>query len=101
MPSGFRRSPRSSTRRYHSNIFRLPRFEQFEERRVLAVNLALTSASLVDLAGNAVTSPAHGEQVYVKAGWNSEDLPSGSQYQLEFRLDGVPLRPNPVSFGAG
>jgi murein DD-endopeptidase MepM/ murein hydrolase activator NlpD len=82
---------------------RLPllRMEPLERRELLAVDLQAVSLSIVQSNSPfAPTTPILGEQVFAKASFIATDLPAGSNYRLEFDLDGVPLS-STVSLGAG
>lgn len=78
------------------------RIESLEDRRLLA-NLSLTNAYLVQDGGvTPLTDVVVGQEVAVRADWTTEDLPNNiAAYQVEFRIDGVPLRSADDNFGAG
>src|SRR4051794_10034554 len=80
-----RAAPSTSASRRRSFI--TPQFESLEDRLAPAGNLALTSALLVDFSGHAITAPNKGEQVFIRANWNTQDLPSNASYRIAYTVD--------------
>jgi murein DD-endopeptidase MepM/ murein hydrolase activator NlpD len=75
--------------------------EALEDRRMLA-NLFVVDAYLVDSAGSRVNEVVIGQKIGVRLDWRTKDLPAGiASYQVEFRVDGVPLRSDDITYGAG
>jgi hypothetical protein len=75
--------------------------EALEDRRLLA-NLFVVDAYLVDSAGSRVAEVVIGQKIGVRLDWRTKDLPAGiASYQVEFRVDGVPLRSDDITYGAG
>ena len=76
--------------------------ERLEDRLVLS-NIAVADAYLVDRTGtNPLSDVVIGQKVGVRLDWTTTDLPGNiADYQVEFRVDGVPLRSNDDNFGAG
>ncbi|MFP6619243.1 MAG: hypothetical protein VB877_07855, partial [Pirellulaceae bacterium] len=67
---------RSRRQRTGNGIARRPLFlEPLEDRRLLAANLTLVDAYLVDGQNNQITSPVLGERIGVKVTFEYEDLP--------------------------
>ncbi len=58
-----------------------PRLETLESRTAPA-NLRITGLTLVDGAGNPITSTPIGEQIYLKADWNYSSLSASDQYKV-------------------
>lgn len=77
-------------------------YERLEDRRMLA-NIAAVDAYLVDRTGtNPLAEVVVGQKIGVRLDWSTDDLPSAiANYQVEFRVDGVPLRSDDDNFGAG
>lgn len=76
-------------------------FEALEDRRLLAVDLRLTSVLLVENDdGTTPTTPVLGERVCVRANFQTTDLPAGASYRLEFKMDGVVINQT-LTQGAG
>ncbi len=65
--------------------------EPLEARCLLAANIQLTSAYLVDPALNPLTTPVHGERIYMRANWKTTDLTTQDKYVVRFWVDGVAL----------
>ncbi|MDE0737544.1 MAG: hypothetical protein OSB47_17095, partial [Pirellulaceae bacterium] len=83
-------------------IGRRPLFlEPLEDRRLLAANLELVDAYLVDGQNNQITSPVLGERIGVKVAFEYEDLPANAEYSLDFTVDGVTLTNSRLAVGAG
>lgn len=75
--------------------------EVLESRVLLTTNLSLSTIALMDSGFNPIPSVAHGEQAFIRADFTTNDLPVDASYRIEFRVDGVPLGPAPLNFGAG
>ncbi|MFO0869190.1 MAG: Calx-beta domain-containing protein [Pirellulales bacterium] len=90
-----RRSQRAARRYFQATV------EALEPRIPLAGNLNLTSATLSDAFGNALTAPMLGEQVFLRATWTTQGLAAADTYRLDFKLDGVALTPGNITLGAG
>jgi len=93
---------RSRRQRTGNGIARRPLFlEPLEDRRLLAANLTLVDAYLVDGQNNQITSPVLGERIGVKVTFEYEDLPAAAEYSLDFTVDGVTLTNSRLAVGAG
>ena len=62
-----------------------------QTRRVLAANLQISDALLVDQFNNPISAPYHGEEVYVRAEWLTTDLAFSDQYRVRFAIDGTSI----------
>jgi murein DD-endopeptidase MepM/ murein hydrolase activator NlpD len=81
--------------------FRRLLFEPFEARRLLA-DLNLTSVQLTQgISPYSPTTPVLGEQVCVRANYQTTGLPADANYRIEFQVDGVPLSASNLTSGAG
>jgi murein DD-endopeptidase MepM/ murein hydrolase activator NlpD len=67
------------------------RLEPLEPRHLLAVNLQITDALLVDGWDNPISAPVVGEQVFIRATWQTTDLTAADKYIVRFSVDGVDL----------
>ncbi len=72
-----------------------------EDRRLLAANLELVQARLVDGNYNPIGATTLGERMRVEATWNTTDLPSNASYRIGFDVDGVQLPGGLTTAGAG
>jgi hypothetical protein len=72
-------------------FYRRLSLEHLEDRRLLAANLNLIDAYLVDGQFNQITSTVLGEKVGVRAVFEAVDLPEGAEYKVDFTIDGVTL----------
>ena len=87
----------TSARAFHRRLL----VEQLEDRRLLATNLKLVDAYLVDGLIDEIASPVLGEQVGVYAVFEYEDLPSDADYRVDYTIDGVTLSRTDLRVGAG
>src|SRR5687768_16004383 len=64
------------------------RFEPLEDRRVMA-DIRLNTFAVIerDTPANA-TTPVIGEQICVRANYQTIDLPAGSAYRIDYKVDG-------------
>jgi murein DD-endopeptidase MepM/ murein hydrolase activator NlpD/Ca2+-binding RTX toxin-like protein len=65
--------------------------EELEPRLAPATNLTITAALLVDGNNNPITAPVIGQEVFVRAEWETTDLNASQQYVVRYLVDGVPL----------
>ncbi len=72
-----------------------------EPRQLLAANLELVDAFLVDGNLNQISAPVHGEKIGVQATWNTTDLPTNTSYKIGFFVDGVELQGGTTTAGSG
>lgn len=87
----------TSARAFHRRML----VERLEDRRLLATNLKLVDAYLVDGLIDEIASPVLGEQVGVYAVFEYEDLPSDADYRVDYTIDGVTLSRTELKVGAG
>ncbi|MCA9155411.1 MAG: peptidoglycan DD-metalloendopeptidase family protein, partial [Planctomycetales bacterium] len=99
--STFRSRKPASKRQPASRRRRRALFESLESRQLLAVDLQVTDAYLIDGMGLRINEPVLGEQMFVRVEFATTDLPVGSQYQVEVQIDGVPRRSGTLFNGAG
>ena len=74
--------------------------EALESRELLA-NLSITDAYLVDGNFQKADTVAIGEQIAVQTEWNTSDIPSDSSYDIQFLVNGVEIRSQFLTLGAG
>ncbi|MFT5302973.1 MAG: murein DD-endopeptidase MepM/ murein hydrolase activator NlpD [Mariniblastus sp.] len=79
----------------------LASYHALEDRRMLAANIQLVDAFLIDGELNRITSPMHGERIGIQSVWSTTDLPLNADYQIGFKVDGVELFSASISAGAG
>jgi len=65
--------------------------ESLEDRRMLAANLTVGDAFLIDGLGVRNDTPVLGEQVEIWVDFQTTDLFASSAYRIEFAIDGVTL----------
>ena len=70
-------------------------------RSLVAPNLTVVDAYLIDGNFDRITSPAIGEKVAVLVQWDTTDLSISTSYQMGFYVDGVELIGGVTSAGAG
>src|SRR5437879_6182665 len=81
---------------------RLLRLEKLEDRFTPDANLALTNAVLVDANNVALTAPpSGGEEVFIRAEFTTEDLPSDAAYRISVSVDGDTRTTDYINWGAG
>jgi len=88
-------------RRRRETRHRLLGFDVLEERTLLAANLSLTRIELTNGAGNQISSPAVGQEVIVRATFETFNISSSSEYEIAFVLDGQIALTQTLSLGAG
>jgi hypothetical protein len=71
------------------------------EDRVNPGNLTLTNALIVDAGNNPQPSPVVGEDVYLRAEWQTSGLTAADQYVVRFWVDGVPADSATIAGQAG
>lgn len=76
-------------------------FEPLEERALLAANLMLTGVEFVNGRGDPIDSPALGEELIVRATYDTSDVAANTDYQIAFVLDDQIELNQTVSLGAG
>lgn len=91
-----RRKTQAHAHKIHSLSHHQPRSRWIEslEKRACPANLQLTGTTILN------TAPVHGEQIYGQANYNATALAANASYDIEYKLDGVPLLLNRTS-GAG
>lgn len=72
-----------------------------EDRRLLAANIQLVDAYLIDGKMDRITTPVLGERLGVRADFRTTDLPSNAQYHVDYVIDGVRLSSDVIDFGTG
>ncbi len=91
---------RRKTLRCRKPVSLKPRFESLESRRLLA-NMRVTSATLVDGNMNPITQPIIGQMLRVRMDYTANNMPANANYSLTWTVQGVPLKVDNVTFGAG
>ena len=66
-------------------------FELLETRALLAGNLELTGAMLVDGNDQPIAAPVFGETTQVRVEWRSTDIVANSPFRVRVAIDNVPL----------
>jgi murein DD-endopeptidase MepM/ murein hydrolase activator NlpD len=91
-----------SKRKLSNNVNRSSAsYEALEPRRLLAANLEIVDAYLIDGDLNQISAPVHGEKIGVRAVWNTTDLPANTSYKIGFYVDGVELQGGTTTAGSG
>ena len=65
--------------------------EPLESRAMLAANLEVTGALLVDGNDRPIAAPVLGEATHVRVEWRSTDLTANQTYRVRVAIDNVPL----------
>jgi hypothetical protein len=65
------------------------------------VNIAITDASVVDTNENPITTVTIGEDVYIRADFTTQNLPSGASYRVAYTVNGLTRDSSFFSYGAG
>src|SRR4051794_17678537 len=78
-----------------------PILEGLEDRRLLAGSLQIQSAFLVNANDVAITAPAIGEMVFIRANWITSGLTSANRYVVGFTVDGVTLQSSIIQGQSG
>ncbi len=63
--------------------------ESLEHRNLLAADLEITDAFLVDRWNNRIAAPVEGELAFVRAEWRTTDLNPSQQYVVHYEMDGI------------
>ncbi len=75
--------------------------EALETRKLLAADLVITNAFLVDANNNPISAPVEGEIAIVRAEWLTTDLNASQQYQVHFEMDGITVASATITGQAG
>ena len=94
-------STRSQYRTRRETRSRRLRVETLERRVLLAADLEITNAFLVDRFNNPISAPVEGELAFVRAEWRTTDLNSSQQYVVHYEMDGITVESGVISGAAG
>ncbi|MFN3192990.1 MAG: peptidoglycan DD-metalloendopeptidase family protein [Aureliella sp.] len=77
------------------------RLETLEARQMLAADLAMVEAYLVDSTGQPVSEIHHGQQAMVRVDYLVTDLTPSDRYRISFALDGLEVLSDEIPGRAG
>lgn len=92
---------RTATARRPAIAATRPQMETLEARDLLATNLWVTNAYLVDTDGNKIDKAAVGQLVMVQTEFKTQDLPANANYKVRFSIDGESKKTGTLTWGAG
>ncbi|MGL4424314.1 MAG: peptidoglycan DD-metalloendopeptidase family protein, partial [Gemmataceae bacterium] len=75
-------------------------FETLEDRSTPA-NLTMVNARLVDASNNLQANPVFGQNVFLRAEWNSSAMAGGEVCNVRYTVNGVPAESGNVTHSAG
>ena len=74
--------------RHKTAVRRRLMVEPLEERTLLAVNLSILDAYIVNGQLERIETPVLGEQVFVLVTYRTENLPQDAAHRIDFAVDG-------------
>ncbi len=96
-----RESPKFNRRKLNPFCRHRLWIDALENRLTLTGNIAITGASLIDANFQTLTVVYVGEEVYVEAQWNTQNLPGSASYRVAYAVNGLTLDTPYITDGAG
>ncbi len=94
-------SKQSRCRGFLASRTRRLRLESLERRVLLAADIEISNAFLVDRFNNPIAAPVEGELAFVRAEWRTTDLNSSQQYVVHYEMDGITVASGTITGQSG